>query len=211
MRDYGRSAVVQFTCTLVIALLACGWMSTPAKADTAHYEITNLTLSGGDPTYDVATDVTFTNLVLTETFADSFSEVVTLPQNWLDTLTIVLDTAAFTLPDPVHGSLTQATLTGSLSVTDLEILTTFGGTPFSATVLPDFSATLVNPNITTSVVINAVDVNSGATYGLGNFSAQVTPEPATLTLMASGIAALWAGRKRRAAITNHSSQEANQL
>ena len=183
---------------LLGALALCSILST-ARAASLQYRVTNLTLSGGDPTFDVATDVTFQNLSLMELFADHTSSAVSLldsnnsPQTSLTTSTIVLTSGIELQPDSLHGSIVGATITGSISQTGLSILTSFGGTPMSVSVLPTFAANLTDLSNTPTVNFYAINSQNGSQYALGTLdaitvNAASVPEPSTWAMM--GLAAL---------------------
>ncbi len=96
-------------------------LALPARADVIRFEVSNLTASGGDPVFNVATDVTFTGLQLTGNYANAQSSVIPLlgnsgtPVSMLDTLTIFLDSSPLNNPSASLGSLLSATLSGALS------------------------------------------------------------------------------------------------
>lgn len=79
-----------------------------------------------DPTYNIASDVTFDNLLLNETFSDGFNQNVSLfdlsnpgaPVTSLDTGTLFLESDAQAVPDPAHGGLRLATLSGNFNTGD---------------------------------------------------------------------------------------------
>jgi MYXO-CTERM domain-containing protein len=174
-----------------------------ANAQQFAFQANNLSLSGGDPAFPVASDVTFEDLVLTEMFHDGSTQTVPLldsdsqPQTSLDTGLIFLQSAPFTNPDPAHGALQSATLTGSFDLTDWDIQTAFGGPVTSATVEPDFTATLNAPAVGDSVNIAGVDVSSGAEYAAGTFGfVSAVPEPGFWAFVASGLAAAGLVRRR---------------
>ena len=153
----------------------------------------NFTLSGGDPTYSIASDVTFTNLVLTENFANGTSVIDPLiganglPTATLNTADIFAQTGTFF--DNANGGLTSATLTGGFNTTGVSIVNSFGGASVSAAILPTFSATLTAPSLAPGSVvnINAIDAASGATYAAGTFALTpgAVPEPGSIALLAA--------------------------
>ncbi len=174
-------------------------------AATVSYTVNNYTLSGGDPIYSVATDLTFNSLVLREVYADSTSSAVSLldsakvARTSLSTSTFSLNTAALNTVDPTHGAIVSAALAGVFSQTSLSILTSFGGTPSSVTVLPNFTATL--PFSSSTININALDAN-GNRYTVGTLDEAVTaastvPEPGTLAIASIGLTGLFALLRRR--------------
>jgi len=93
------------------------------------FQVLNLTLASDtvvDPTFNVVSDVTFDNLLLQETFTDGFTQSVDLfapsnpgaPADSLDTGTLFLESGAQAVPDPAHGGLRLATLSGSFNTGD---------------------------------------------------------------------------------------------
>lgn len=74
-----------------------------------------------DPTYNIASDVTFTNLLLNETFSSGATQLVTLydasgtPTDALDTGTLFLESQPLA---PGGGALRSATLTGRFDTGD---------------------------------------------------------------------------------------------
>ncbi|BDI29725.1 hypothetical protein CCAX7_17760 [Capsulimonas corticalis] len=178
-------------------------------ANAAHphvqYQVTNFTLSGGDPTFSVASDVTFQNLDLTETFADSTTQTLSLydltsysKTNTLDTGVLSVYTNPFSYADMGHGAITSATLNGSFDLTNLDIEKSFGGPLSSANVFPSFTASFTpgsfNSFFDVFTNIYAVDAQTGEKYGVGTFGLTATPvpEPSGLVAMlaASGLALL---------------------
>ena len=185
-----------------VAAIALG-VSAPAQAASVTYQVTNFTASGGDPVFNVATDLTLNSLALTETFADRTSQTIALfdanntMRTSLDTSTVFLNSAASMAPDPVHGELAGAMLTGSLSRTNLSILNTFGGTPVNASVLSSFAASLPGTGGALSTNFYATDAQSGAQYGLGTLTADgigsfpaAVPEPSTFLMLFGGLSAV---------------------
>lgn len=120
-----------------------------ASAQSAPYtfQVTNGTLSGGAPVECVTDDLTFNNLLLTETFSDGFSIPIFLGS--LDTGTYFTETPA-NLLNPVHGALSMAVLSGTLgidgfpatSVLNVTLQQTPGGPLTSQYIGTAFSTTL---------------------------------------------------------------------
>lgn len=178
---------------IAVAGLTCCLSATPIT-----YTVTNLSASGGDPTYSVASNLSFDNLTLRENFSDSSSALVTLydfsntARTSLDTATFDLHSLALDTVDRTHGNLLSAILTGSFSQTTLSILTSFGGTPVPATILSTFSATL--PIAGNSINISATGTN-GAGYAVGTLDSAVlnsdVPEPATYGVALLGLISVY--------------------
>ena len=78
------------TVALLAATVAFACFAQRADADPIQFEVTNLTFSGGDPTYSVATDVTFQNLTLKLNYSGG-QNILALPSSLLDTTTIFED------------------------------------------------------------------------------------------------------------------------
>ena len=169
------------------------------------YQIANFTLSGGDPTYSITDDLTFSNLSLSELFADgtTVSGVSLIGPNGqntnsLNTTDIFLNSA--TVNSAAHGGLKSATLTGGFGTASIGIQTAFGGAVTPATILPTFSATLTTTGVGDFVNIFATDAVSGATYGAGTLAITPgeVPEPGSVTLIAAcGLGALPFLRRRQ--------------
>ena len=173
-----------------IALLGA---SSAQAQNPVSLQAANFTLSGGDPLYSIASDVTFTNLVLTENFANGTSVTDPLiganglPAAALNTTDIFAQTNTFF--DNSRGGLTFATLTGGFNTTGISLVTSFGAAPVSAAILPTFSATLNVPSLALGSIvnINAVDASTGAPYAAGTFAitAGSVPEPGSAALLAA--------------------------
>ncbi len=202
--------------TAFLVLAAAGLLAArlPASAQQAtdYYQLANFTLSGGDPTFPVTTDVTFQNLSLVETFADNSAPVTvalkdfsSVTQTSLDTSTLILASDTFLNPDPTHGAVTSATLTGTISPSLLDLSYAIG-TP-AATVLAtnaNFTATLFGtaPILTGDIVnlgsFSAVDdANNVVASAFVQVSVVAVPEPGLLALaLAPGLAGLSLLRRR---------------
>lgn len=190
-----RAAFVAVTC------LGLGLWSSQAHAqEDFSYQIGNLTLSGGDPTFPVVTDVTFQNLVLKESFDGVTTVDVPLSSTSLNTATILLNSP--TVAQSVLGPIKFAELTGNIDSSSLDIRTSFGGSINTVVVDPSFDLKLVgNPFMVGDYgVITVADAN-GATYGIGTLGISSVPEPSAMLLPASlgvGMALLGLRRRRRA-------------
>lgn len=162
-------------------LLTAGYVSLDATASGATFDIVNQTGANAstfpDTTYPIATPLTFDNVMLTIDFAGGGS-VSEDPTQFLSdgsggyTGQFNLDLAQFPLSD--------ATLTGSFSPTDIALNDGSTSTSIAAT----FSA-MVLPS-------------AGSTLQIGDFAlinATATPEPATFCLMGFGM--LLCGAVRR--------------
>ena len=123
------------------ALLCAG--SASAQTQPLALQVTNDTFSGGDPLFPVTDDLTFNNLVLTESFTDGTTTTLALSdpngvvQNTLDSGPTDLISSGFSFVDSTGGSLASATLTGILGIS---------GFP-PASILPvDLEYGFVDPN-----------------------------------------------------------------
>lgn len=160
-----------------------------------RYQVSNLSASGGDPVYSVASDVTFKNLTLTGIFTDNTTLNIPLfdasgiQKTSLDTSTILLESENLLLPDSTHGGLEKVTLSGLLDPTTLDIMTSFGGSTVSVTVDSLLQGTLNNPMTTGSINLYAVTAN-GDQYGIGTLDVSAIPEPASLVLLTTGLGLL---------------------
>jgi len=137
--------------------------------------------------------VTFTNLVLTENFANGTSVTDPLiganglPATTLNTTDISALTGTFF--DNTRGGLTSATLTGGFNTTAISLETSFGGTTAAATILSTFSATLTALSLASNSFanINALDASTSAIYVAGTLAitAGSIPEPGSVALLAA--------------------------
>lgn len=165
----------------ILALLGAGVClgAVQAQAQYAQFEVSNLTLSGGDPVFPVTDNVTFQNLMLSETFADTTTQKVTLPTS-LDAFTLLADSPIFLTPDPLHGAISSAVLSGNINLFSLTLETTFSGPTTSVSVINSaFSATFTNPSIGSNVIFSVA--TSG---GAGQWKCFTSPNP-TATVLAS--------------------------
>ena len=190
--------------TLAGGILAAA-LSGLLPAATLNYTVTNLTLSGGDPTYSIATDVTFNNLALRENFSDGTGATVALfdfsgaARTSLSTATFNLTSGSLTTPDPLHGNVVSAVLTGAFSQTNFNIVTAFGASPVNVTVNSAFTATLPFASSSINILANS---GAGASYAAGTLQSSLVnapsvPEPATGAVAALGIAGLLLLGRRR--------------
>ena len=99
------------------ALLSAGGAS--AQTPFYSFNVNNLTSSNGDPVYSVYDAVTFSSVQINEVFADSYAQSIGLPSvqttDLMQSSTQVFTTAGGVYSDPVHGALTSATLTGTMT------------------------------------------------------------------------------------------------
>lgn len=139
-------------------------------------------------------------------FADGASAAVLLvgpgnvAQNSLSTTTLDLNTAPQSDFSASHGALVNSILTGSLSLTNLSVINSFGGAAATVTVNPTFLAVL--PISGSSVNVNATD-STGKTYAIGvldqtKSGVVAAPEPGTFAIATFGLVTLLAiGRRFR--------------
>lgn len=106
---------------LAAAALLCA-RGASAQTQPLAFQLTNNTFSNGDLIFPVTDDLTFSNLVLTETFTDNTTTILTLSdpngavQNTLDTGPTDLISSGFSFVDSAGSSLASATLTGILGI-----------------------------------------------------------------------------------------------
>ncbi len=132
--------------TAAAALLCAGH----ASAAPYTYEVDNYTFSGGDPVHPVTDDLTFNNLLITETFTDGFMQSTMLGS--LNTSDISAFSPA-TLNVSGHGLLTSAVLSGQLgmdgfpatSILDISTQYAPGGPMTDQYVFSNFSTSLFGP------------------------------------------------------------------
>jgi len=181
-----------------------------ASAQTApfSYQVINDTLAGGDPNSPVTDDLTFTNLLVTETF--SGGSTLTLPLADLDTGLIVEETSAFTF-DGSRGSLLSAILTGRLdngllpgSTQTLTLQTTPNGPLTTQLVATNFSTNLLAPS-QGGVGVGQFSLlfNGSPFLGPVEITASPVPEASTVVsmglMLALGLGGLVVARRRRTA------------
>ena len=199
---------------LAAALLCAGRVS--AQASPFTFQITNGTLSGGDPVESVTDDLTFNNLMVTETFSDGFSTPISLGS--LDTGTFFTETPA-TLADPVHGALVTAVVSGTLgidgfpaaSVLNVTLQQAPGGPTRSQYISTAFSTTLSTSPFSTapagSISVGQFALEAGGSPLFGAAPTEIVvapavPEASTVVslglMLASGLGGLVATRRRTA-------------
>ena len=190
-----------------------------ASAQTPFYAFTvnDMTASNGNPVYSVYDSVDFSNLQISETFADSYTQSFVLPVLGAG------DAAASPLEsflpgggyvDPAHGALTSATLSGTLSfpglVPDgsgkLELTiqpTTDPASQYQQYVFTSFSTSLFGPAQTGPAVGTFSLLNLGSDQGTTvNINAPVPEASTTVSLgllLALGLSALAIARRKRSA------------
>ena len=198
------------------AVAAAGLLSTSgAFAQTAApfaFEVVNSTASAGDPVFPVTDDLTFTNLQISETFANGFSQ------------TLLLNDLATSFTDPATGGsefsnkfipnspLTSAILTGSIATYPGQTMQTintaaaFGGPTTPQYVSSTFSASLFGP-AQAGTALGTFSLNSGVTgvnilNSVNIVAPAAVPEASTTVslglLMALGLGALTVSRRRTA-------------
>lgn len=202
------------------ALLSAG----SASAQTPFYAFTvnNLTYSNGDPVYSVFDSLNFNNLQVTEVFADSFTQSFALPGSGIDPALEAGDSTVSPLQkflpgpgftDAVHGDLSAATLTGTLSYPGLlpdgsgklKLTiqpTTDPSSQFDQVVFTSFSTNLFGPAQTGPAVGTFSLLNLGSNQGLTvNINAPVPEASTTISfgiLLALGLGTLAVTRRKNA-------------
>lgn len=158
------------------------------------YEVDNYTFTGGDPLHPVTDDLTFNNLLITETFTDGFMQSNTLAS--LNTG----DFSAFspaTLGAPGHGLLTSAVLTGQIGLDGfpassfLDISTQYapGGPVTDQYVFSSFSTSLFGP-ATSGVSAGQFTLLSGSDPVTGPVEIRLTPVPEATSAVSLGMLVL---------------------
>lgn len=196
------------------ALLCAGGAS--AQTAPFTFQVTNLTnvtnggmFQGGSPDFPVTDDLTFTNLLVTETF--SGGSTLTLPLADLDTGTIAEETSSFTF-DGSRGSLLSAILTGRLDngllpggTQTLNLQPVPNGPVSTQLVATSFSASLLGP-ATSGVGVGQFTLlfNGNPFLAPVTINASPVPEASTVVsmglMLALGLGALVAARRRRTAL-----------
>lgn len=185
------------------ACLCAGSVS--AQTAPFTYQVINNTFSGGDPNFPVTDDLTFTNLLVTETFGDGSVTPLSLAD--LDTGVIAEETSPFSF-DGSHGFLKSAILTGTLyngllpsSTLDLTLQQTPGGLPAVQTVSTAFSADLLQPS-QPGIGVGQFDLlfNGNPFLAPVQINAAPVPEASTMVsmsvLLMLGLGGLLAARRR---------------
>ena len=205
---------------LAAAALLCAQGASAQALSGLNFQVTNATASvNGNPVESVTDDLTFNNLVLTETFSDGFSTPIFLPN--LDTgLNFYAETPA-TLLDPTHGGLTSAVLTGTLgrdgflptSVLEVSLQLSPGGPLIDQFISSAFSTTLDLSGPFSSAPAGSISVGQFALFAGNNpllnsapteiIVAPAVPEASTVVsmglMLALGLGGLAVTRRRHAA------------
>ena len=196
--------------TILLGAVACALLGAGrASADPYTYEVDNYTFSGGDPVHPVTDDLTFNNLLITETYSDGFMQSTALGS--LNTSDIRLFSPA-TLGAPGHGLLSTAILTGQLgrdgfpATSFLDISTQFapGGPITDQYVFSNFSTSLFGP--ATSGVsagqFTLLDENNNPVSGPAEITLTPVPEATSAAslgmLVLLGLGTLAVSRRRAA-------------
>ncbi len=187
------------------ALLCAGGVS--AQTAPFTYQVINNTLSGGDLNFPVTDDLTFTNLLVTETFTGG--SIVTLPLADLDTGAVAEESSAFTF-DGTRGPLQSAILTGKLDngllpgATQVLNLQTLPNGPITTQlVATNFSTNLLAPSQGGVGVGQFTLLFNGSPF-LGPVTISAAPVPEASATVSFGLLALGLGglivmRRRRTA------------
>ena len=205
------------------ALLSAGSASAQTATPFYAFTVNNLTLMGGSSDAPVYDSVNFNNLQISEVFADSFTQTFTLPGSGTDPALEAGDSTGSPLlkflpgpgfTDAVHGDLTSATLTGTLSFPGLisdgsgKLKLTIQPTPdpssqFQQEVFTSFSTSLFGPAQTGPTVGTFSLLNLGSSDGLSVPINAPVPEVSTTVslgiLLALGLGALAVARRKSAA------------
>jgi len=205
------------TSALISLRLACGlsvagasllsapgaFAQTPPASFT--FGVENDTLSGGDPVFPVTDNLLFSNLQITEKFADTSSQVLFLKN--LDANAFSFQTALMTPGSP----LISAVLTGSIGTGPMQTIntqTSTGGPTTPQYVFSNFSADLFGtaPAGTALGTFSLTDSNNNVTNSVKIEALAAVPEASTTVslglLLVLGLGTLAAAR-RRAAVATH--------
>ena len=199
------------------ALLSTG--SVFAQTNTPFYAFTvnDLTASNGDPVFSVYDSVSFSNLQISEVFADSFTQSFALPilgagDIGASPLQSFLPGSGYS--DPTHGTLTSATLTGTLffpglisdgsGVLPLTIQpTTDPSSQYQQQVFTSFSTNLFGPAQVGPAVGTFSLLNLGSNQGtVVNINAPVPEASTTVSLgllLALGLGTVAVARRKQSA------------
>ncbi len=219
---------------LAAALLCAGSASAQTPAQPFAWQVSNLTFSGGDPNFPVTDDLTFNNLLLTETFSDNMTTTLTLSdpagtaQTTLDSGPTDLISSGFSFVDSTGGTLSSATLTGTLGISGFPSIPILAVDVETTPVDPNairpantflnapFSSTLTFPTNVGSQVPGGIGIgqfslvsndprNNFPAILIGTINATPNPVPEASTtvslglMLALGLGALVVTRRRRAA------------
>ena len=190
------------------AFLGAGSASAQTASSPFNFQVTNNTLSGGDPTFSVTDDLTLTNLQLTENFADMTSLVVPLSD---------LDTSGPDEQTPFdfagalgHGGLSSTILSGDLAISgflpsstlDLTLQPTLDpASQYTQTVQTHFSTILGAPNVTGVAVGQFSLLFGNDPVVITPITVAAVPEASTVVsmgvMLALGLGLLAVSRRRR--------------
>ena len=173
-----------------------------AQSTTVAFQITNNTLSGGDPIFPVVSDVTFQNLALTE-LVGSVPTSVTLfdpthtAANTLNTSGNDLESNPFSLPG---GGFSNVTLTGIPSLANMQLEFAPGAPLFASGPLPVLFADFANSAPAGYPAVGQLSLFDTTTGNvITSVNIYAVPEPGAMALLVScGLGFAAALRKRRA-------------
>lgn len=187
------------------ALLPASGAFAQATSPPFYFQVENDTANvNGNPLYSVTDSLTFTNLQITEGFANGFSQIIFLPD--LDTNLIAEPSNTMASSSP----LTSAVLTGTLnglapgSTITANLENSIGGPVSPFNISSNFSADLFNPTMP-AIGLGQFALVSGSNVTDVTIAAlpAAVPEASTTVslglLMALGLGALVVTRRRAAA------------
>lgn len=217
MKPFFPHQPLRLVAPLSLAAFLCAGSAFAQNPPVYNFQISNNTLSGGDPVESVTDDLTFNNLLLTETYSDGISTKFTLGS--LDTATLFLESPA-ALSDATGGVLSTVVLSGTLGrdgfpltlVLDVTLQQSLGGPTFDQYIGSAFSTTL---SLTPFSTAPAGSISVGQLSLLGNGSplfgaapteilvAPAVPEASTTVslglMLMLGLGGLMVSRRRAAA------------
>lgn len=206
---------LRLACGLAVAaagLLPVSGASAQTAAAPFTFQVVNSTASGSDPVFAVTDNLTFTNLQISETFANGFSQTVLL--NDLVTATTDPNVGGSEFSDSFvpSSALTSAVLTGSIATfpgqtaQTVNLATDFSGSTTPQYVSSTFSASLFGP-AQTGTALGVFSFTSGPNgsnilNSVNIVTPAAVPEASTTAslglLLALGLGALAVSRRRTA-------------
>lgn len=207
-------------------LLSAGSASAQSGTPFYAFVVSNLTESNGSLAYPVYDSVTFAATQITEVFTDGYTTSFAIgdAQNSVQAMDTQASSLMTSLPgagyfDPIHGALTNATLTGTLTfpgffptgTLPMDILTDAAGDQTVQNVFTPFSASLFGAAPTGVPVGTFSLMNLGSSAGT-TVNIDATPVPAAVPeasttvslglLLILGLGASAIARRRSAAPVN---------
>jgi len=202
---------------LAAAALLCARNASAQALSGLNFQVTNGTSSGGDPIESVTDDLTFNNLVLTETFSDGIITPITLGSL---TTGMLFEEVPANLTDSTGGTLSSAVLTGTLgrdgflpsNVLEVNLQQSPGGPLIDQFISSAFSTNLSFSSFTPApmgtISVGQFSLQAGNNPFLGSTPMEIivapaVPEASTVVsmglMLALGLGGLAVTRRRHAA------------